>query len=302
MDFRPLSLEDKPYFDKWFRYMQPKISEFTFTNLFLWQKAHGLLWTPWKEGALLLRRENNHRVFLPPVGFQDCEKIFQEMIEIAHREGISALIRIPEWARRFLPRGGVLIAERDHFDYVYKAQQLADLKGWRLDGKRAFVRKFQSTYPDWQFVLYEERFKEECERLLISWASLHKDTPGIEEEKEALLTLLKERKNLGVEGGVLLVGEKVIAFSFGERLNETTFVTHFEKADTSYIGAYQMINQQMAQHIIAPSYLFVNREQDLGIEGLRKAKKSYAPLKLIKKYRYHIQEHPSNDVTTPYFP
>lgn len=288
MEFRPLSLEDKKYFDNWFRHMQPKISEFTFTNLYIWQKAQGILWTPWKEGALLLREENGKKVLLPPVGFQDCEKVFQEVVEIAKQEGISAIIRIPEWAKRFLPKGGRLIAERDHFDYVYKAQQLAELKGWRLDGKRAFVRKFRESYPDWQFVLYHERFQEGCERLLAEWVAQREEMSGVKEEQEAILTLLHQWDVLKVDGGVLLVQGKVVAFSFGEKLSETTFVTHFEKADTSYIGSYQMINQQMAQHIIAPSYLFVNREQDLGIEGIRKAKKSYAPLKLVKKYRYEI--------------
>ncbi|MFN4216186.1 MAG: DUF2156 domain-containing protein [Brevinematales bacterium] len=289
MEFRSLSLEDKKYFDNWFHQMQPKISEFTFTNLYIWQKAQGILWTPWREGALLLREENGKKVFLPPVGFQDCEKVFQDLGEIAQKEGVSAIIRIPEWAKRFLPRRGHLTPERDHFDYVYKARQLAELKGWRLDGKRAFVRKFQQAYPHWQFCPYEEKFKEECENLLHKWVAEKGNLPAIMEERDAILTLLKDWKHLRVEGGVLLVEGKVIAFSFGEKLSETTFVTHFEKADTSYVGSYQMINQQMAQHIIAPSYLFVNREQDLGIEGIRKAKKSYAPLKFIKKYRYEIE-------------
>jgi len=286
VNFRPLRLEDKGLFDAWFRLMQPKISEFTFTNLFLWQKAQKILWTPWEEGAFLIREEGGERVFFPPIGFQDCERFFAKQLEIGHVEGIHAIVRIPEWARRFLPPGGHVTTQREHFDYVYKAQQLAELKGWRLDGKRAFVRKFQEAYPDWQFVVYDERFRQGCEALLEAWASSREDVPGVKEEREAILLLLEHHRALGVEGGVLLVGGKVVAFSFGEKLNETTFVTHFEKADTEYVGAYQMINQQMAQHIIAPSYLFVNREQGLGIEGLRKAKKSYAPLKLVKKYRY----------------
>lgn len=289
MNFQPLSLEEKRYFDEWFRRMQPQISELTYTNLFLWQKAHDIMWAPWKEGALLLYSEGGKRYFLPPIGFQDCEKVFAEVVNIAKREGISGIIRLPEWAKRFLPDKKRLVPQREHFDYVYKAQQLAELKGWRLDGKRAFVRKFQQTYPDWKFVVYDEQFKEGCERLLNKWLSQHQDRPGVHEECEAIRLLLDYRTFLGVDGGVLLVQGEVVGFSFGEKLNETTFVTHFEKADTAYIGSYQMLNQQMAYHVIAPSYLFVNREQDLGIEGLRKAKKSYVPLKLVKKYSYEIE-------------
>ncbi|URA10134.1 DUF2156 domain-containing protein [Thermospira aquatica] len=288
MSWSSFTKEDKILFDRWFRQMQPKISEFTFTNLFIWQKAQNIRWQPYKEGALLIREENGETVLLPPVGFQDCEQIFKEVIEIAHSENIMAIVRIPEWAKRFLPHHGVLHPQREHFDYIYKASQLAELKGWRLDGKRAFVRKFIQNYPNWKFIPFTANYLEGCKKLLDHWLAEKQEIPGVREEYEATLLLLDCARDFHLEGGVLLVEDKVVAFSFGEKLNETTFVTHCEKADTSYIGVYQMINQQMAQHIIAPSYLFVNREQDLGLEGLRKAKKSYAPLKMIKKYRYEI--------------
>ncbi len=288
MSWRHLKREDKILFDNWFRKMQPKISEFTFTNLFIWQKAQNICWRPYKEGALLIREENGETVLLPPVGFQDCEQVFQELVEIARSEGIRAIVRIPEWAKRFLPRYGQLHPQREHFDYVYKSTQLAELKGWRLDGKRAFVRKFIQNYPNWQFVRFTRNHLQACEKLLDRWVADKQEVPGILEEQEATLLLLDYAEEFTIDGGVLLVDGEVVAFSFGEKLNETTFVTHCEKGDTSYVGVYQMINHQMAQHIIAPSYLFVNREQDLGIEGLRKAKKSYAPLKMIKKYRYQV--------------
>jgi len=227
-------------------------------------------------------------VFLPPVGFSDCEKAFVAMNEMAASEGIDAIVRIPEWAKRFLPRGGHVVAEREHFDYVYKSHLLAELKGWRLDGKRAFVRKFHEAYPNWQFLPYEKHWLEGCERLLARWGEGKENDRGIQAEREAIALVLENAFLLGVAGGVLVVDGEVVAFSFGEKLNETTFVTHFEKADTRFVGCYQMINQQMAIHYIAPSFLFVNREQDLGIEGLRKAKMSYAPFKFVKKYRYQF--------------
>jgi hypothetical protein len=89
---------------------------------------------------------------------------------------------------------------------------------------------------------------------------------------------------LGLSGGVVLVEGRVAAFSFGEKLNDTTFVVHFEKADPAYTGSYQIINQLFVQNEVSGRYLFVNREQDLGIEGIRKAKLSYVPVRLLKKY------------------
>jgi len=288
MEFREIRLEDKTRFDQWFSAMQPKISEFTFTNLFVWGKSQKIQWMEWKEEALLVKEEGGRRVFLPPVGFSDCEKAFVAMKEIAASEGVDAIVRIPEWAKRFLPRGGHVVAEREHFDYVYKSHLLAELKGWRLDGKRAFVRKFREAYPGWQFLSYEEHWRKGCECLVERWCEGKEKNPGVQAEREAIVLMLDYAVRLGVVGGVLVVDGEVIAFSFGEKLNDITFVTHFEKADTNFVGCYQMINQQMAIHYIAPFYLFANREQDLGIEGLRKAKMSYAPFKFVKKYRYEF--------------
>jgi len=107
---------------------------------------------------------------------------------------------------------------------------------------------------------------------------------SVNDEFLAFKNFIEYFPKLNASGGIILVEGKVVAFSFGEKLNENTFVIHFEKADSSYTGSYQIINQLFVQSEAYGKYAFVNREQDMGIEGLRKAKLSYAPFKLLKKY------------------
>ena len=202
-----------------------------------------------------------------------------------HSEGEAEIRLVPEYQKKFAKTPGIHITpDRDNFDYVYKAQLLATLKGWRLDGKRGFIKKFRAQYP-FQYEPYRKEFEKDCLKLMESWlASRESVDPTARNEYEAVRIFLDHWDALGAQGGIITVEGKLVAFSFGEKLNDTMFVVHFEKADPTYIGSYQMINQQFAEHCAAPGFLFINREQDMGLEGLRKAKQSYAPMKMIKKY------------------
>ncbi|WP_262349148.1 phosphatidylglycerol lysyltransferase domain-containing protein [Helicobacter winghamensis] len=112
---------------------------------------------------------------------------------------------------------------------------------------------------------------------------------GLRNEYVGIIESLKEFENLDFQGGILRVDEKIIAFSFGEPLNKDTIVIHIEKADIEFQGAYQAINREFLANAWS-NYKLVNREEDLGIEGLRKAKQSYQPLYLQEKFDAILKE------------
>lgn len=284
--FQPLTIEHRQMFDKFFQHCQPKISEYTFTNLFIWRVCKQLQFTTHEEGFFLkaVDKEGIEYIY-PPLGFEDCQKTYEFLSAYCKESGINRVRLVPEFQLKFVhPYRPVVTADRDNFDYLYKTSSLATLKGWRLDGKRGFVKKFAANY-DYQYLPYINSLKEKCYELYDSWYH-HREAvdPTVHDEYVAFHEFLDNFERLGSVGGVIMQEGRVIAFSFGERLSDTTFVVHFEKADPSFTGSYQMINQLFVQHEALNRYQFINREQDMGIEGIRKAKLSYVPFRMIKKY------------------
>ncbi len=287
-DFRPVTLDDKPVFDRFFRLFPPSISEYTFTNLFMWGGVKKIEFARHQEGLLLRAESGGRRYFLPPLGYSDCTRTLSELIDCGKETGVREIALMSEHFRKHLKNPSVrIVPDRDNFDYVYRTASLALLKGWRLDGKRGFIRKFRAAYDGrWAYEPYRPELADRVRDFALKWyAERETSDPSVAAEKAAFTVFLDNFSALSVEGGTLFVDNHIAGFSFGEPLNDTTFVVHFEKADTDFTGGYQMINQQFAEHAAHEKFLFVNREQDMGHEGIRKAKQSYAPVRLLKKYR-----------------
>ena len=175
---------------------------------------------------------------------------------------------------------------RDLADYVYETEKLTTLAGKKLHGKRNHINKFKENNPDWVYEPINTENAEECFQMALKWREEMQCEIDVEKRDEMCVTLnsLRLLEELKLKGGLLRAkpqGE-VIAFTIGEPLNPDTFVVHIEKAYAWIQGAYPMINQQFVTHT-AQGYQFVNREEDTGSEGLRKAKLSYRPAFLVQK-------------------
>ena len=174
---------------------------------------------------------------------------------------------------------------RDDWDYIYYSQDLAALSGKKYHSKRNHISKFKRLYS----YVYEDITEEnagECLQMAAIWRDKsHKDGNSSDyvQEFEAIRLALTEKSELGLLGGLLRVDGRVIAFTIGEELNPEVFVLHFEKALTEYEGAYAMINHEFASRRLL-CYKYINREEDMGLPGLRKAKLSYHPAFLLEKY------------------
>ncbi|HPO50749.1 MAG TPA: phosphatidylglycerol lysyltransferase domain-containing protein, partial [Spirochaetota bacterium] len=177
-----------------------------------------------------------------------------------------------------------IIEDRDNFDYLYERSDLSNLAGRRYAGKRNLYTNFINNYQ-FEFVKYEEIYKEQSLKLAKKWLDKKGDENGsLYNEYIAISELINNYGKLDVKGNVLIVEEKVVGFIFGEKLNDNSFVIHFEKGDGDFKGVYQTINKLFAEREIDKNIEFINREQDLGISGIRRAKESYYPVKMIKKY------------------
>lgn len=177
--------------------------------------------------------------------------------------------------------------DEEGYDYVYLRESLETLSGKKLHAKRNHIHRFEELYPDWSYETISELNAKECRDMVVAW---REEKLGVDDQQDEELRMetglieyaLDHQKELGLIGGALRVEGKIVAITLGERLTDDTFVVHFEKAFSTMQGAYPMINREFVRHELG-SYTYVNREEDLGIEGLRRAKRSYCPYKMIKK-------------------
>lgn len=176
--------------------------------------------------------------------------------------------------------------DRDHFDYIYTREKLATLSGKKLQGKRNHCNKFRKSFPNYEYRPLTKDMIPECIAVEESWRAVTKeDTDESEELSEELRSMTRVFDlwdEIGALGGTIWVDGKLIAFTFGCPITNTVFDVCVEKADTAYEGAFSIINQEFAQHL-PEQYEYMNREEDLGIEGLRYAKLSYKPDILLEK-------------------
>jgi hypothetical protein len=283
--FKKLTIEDKNMFDKYFSNCHPEASEYTFTNLFVWRNSRSIEYALYEEGLIILAESDNKKYFMQPFGFKDQKKAIDFIINYGLKNNITNTIkRLDEKSIQLIKDTGLKIIEDiDNFDYVYNADDLAFLKGRKYSNKRGFIKKFYAEYYH-KYWKVGKKCIPKCIDLAEKWMKSRENDPSVVNEYKAIIELMENYDKLDAVGGLICCDEKVIAFEFGEKLNKDTFVIHFEKGDADYLGVYQTINKMFVENEIDGKYKFVNREQDLGIPGIRQAKQSYYPAKMIKKY------------------
>ena len=183
-----------------------------------------------------------------------------------------------------------ITSERDYADYLYMRSDLSALQGKKFQSKRNHINKFKKIYTDYEFKPLTKELVSECLELEAKWCKANncKENEALQDERKSMGIALKNLAELDIVGGVLYVEGKIIGFTYGAAINHETFDTCVEKADTNYEGAYAILNYEFA-NMIPEQYIYINREEDLGLEGLRKAKLSYNPYLILEKYRLEIK-------------
>ena len=297
IDFQPLDSSQKALVDKYLSTTSERGCEYGFVNLYLWgrQKAAFI-----HDTMVFFSQFNRRSVYLYPVGTGDKKPVLEALMEDAKKRGIPCrLSGLTEADRQELdalfPGKFRFHYDRDSFDYVYSIEALATLKGKKLQKKRNHLNRFRDAHPDHSVEPITEENLPEVTALVEQWYRLrlaqdpHAD---YQMEQAAIQKALKHKNVLDLEGLMLRVEGKPVAMTMGSRLNLTTFDIHFEKALDIADGAYAAINNAFARYLQEkyPELLWLNREDDMGLEGLRKAKLSYNPDHMIEKSWAHLTE------------
>lgn len=280
--FHKPAFEDIKWLKEKFRESQPQCCEFSAGNILGWSRFYDgqitdiencLVSYLFKDEAFCFPKGKNNEEAVKKIIEENGFPKF-EFLEKGESETIE----------RLFPGKYIFTADRGAFDYVYSRENLATLGGKKYHGKRNHISYFERTF-NWTFEELSRINIDDCIAMNEKWYTLNveKDREGIEDEREVLRLNFAHFEEIGGVGGVLRIDGEVVAFTFGERLNDDTFVTHFEKAYSDIRGAYPMINQLFAQTLLT-DYKYINREDDVGSEGLRSAKLSYHPEFLVEKY------------------
>jgi len=283
---KALELEDRPFVMEYLRQYPPGVSELTFTNLFVWRHSRAISFVRIEDALVFLApaesgEKETSVVFGPPVG-----PVSPIAAMGALEPRVRGIVRVPEEVAQALGNNDLNVVEdRDNFDYVYAVADLAQLPGRRYHKKRNLIKQCLKNHS----CRYEEITPEligECLAMQDRWCELRdcEVDPGLCSEYQAIKETLDRYKALELIGGAIRVDGTIQAYSVGEALSPQTAVCHFEKAMPGIQGLSQLINQWFA-HYSLQGFEFVNREQDLGIPGLRQAKKSYYPHHLIAKFK-----------------
>ncbi len=302
---KPIEIKDKKLFDEFFQKFQPEISEFTFSNLFMWRNYYNFLFLDFKEHLLLFSNDylkkrrkpistdsKDYIYFFPPIG-PHPDKIIIELFENINNIEIH---RVPEDICKKLIENENFhklnldsLEDRNNWDYIYNKEEIFNLAGNKYRQNRRWLQKFFNNY-DYDFKLITKDLVEKCKELQLEWCIMRACTEdeSLEAEQEAINEALNNFESLGYSGGIICVEDRCAAYTFGEMLNDKTLAIHIEKAHMEYEGSYQAINNLFLKNCCVDT-VYVNREQDLGIEGLRRAKESYKPIKMIKKNIIHMK-------------
>jgi len=293
-DFKPIELQDRHIFREILEQYQPHASEWTFTNFFIWRSLYRFQWSLYKDWLMVICREGEDGFYaMEPMGPSPGREAVIILLDWLLHEKKVKYPRI-ERADKALAleldglRNLTIEESREHFDYVYLRDDLVALAGNKYRSKRNHINQLFRSYH-FEYEVLGQHHIEECLKLQEKWCLLKRceEDLNLSSEWEAVREVLYHYNDLELTGGVVTVGKKVMAFTIGELLNDETAVVHIEKADPDIPGLYQIVNQQFCEkaweHV-----LYINREQDLGLSGLRVAKLSYYPHHFVEKYRIRL--------------
>lgn len=296
MIFKDLNLEDKLVFDKYLKPYNFKTYEYSFTNLFMWRKADHIQYSIFQEALIIKKRDSSGAYyFMQPIGYNrdNLKIIVDKLIEYIKEYKFHYLFKQAE--ADFLkdlteccPNEFSIIEDRDSFDYIYDSSRLINLSGRKIKNQKNHYNNFIKNNV-YRITNITEEEVNQCMRFSQQWF----DKKGSEEgdliyEQKAIEELLQYRELFNLKTLAVYVNGHISAFTIGEKINDNMAIIHIEKADSRINGLYNFLNKTFVEEYFS-KVPFINREEDLGIDGLRMTKLAYKPVRLECKYNIMLQ-------------
>lgn len=291
IDFKQIQIEDRQWAEPLIKGANMPGSHQNFSTIFTWAYINNYRIAKVNNHLVVKLNVDNTEGYYFPAGSGDVKPVLDEMIQDAadnnHCFALYALTKEDEKVINSLYPGCFEFKyERAYYDYEYELDKLVTLSGKKLHAKRNHINKFKKV-NEWSFELIDDDNVEDCRKMNELWCKEAgcADDEGLHNDHCATRRYFKYRKELEVEGALIRVNGDVVAFTIGEVLNSKTYVIHVEKSFRDVQGGYTMINREFAEYVQKkyPNILWMNREEDMGEKGLRKAKESYYPDRMVEK-------------------
>lgn len=297
LNFTPITLDQKEIYMPYLRCGSHRGCTYSFANLYLWGRQQAAVV---EDQLVVFSQFDRKSVYAYPSGCADPKPALEAIMQDAKERGIPCrLVGLSQddcaILERLYPGKLRYHFDRNTFDYVYDINDLADLPGRKYQKKRNHLNRFRQQNPEHTLEPITAENLREVQSLVEKWYALRQAADPHSDfhlEQAALNKALRHKEELAMEGLLLRTADGVVAMTLGSRLSEDTFDIHFEKALDIADGAYPAINNGFARYLREkyPQVRFLNREDDLGIEGLRKAKLSYNPHHMVEKSWAHLLE------------
>lgn len=287
LNFKPILPEDRQWLQPILNCTPGLCSDCSVSCMIMWGNAQIAVC----DGFYIPKVTYDDQIYyLPPLGGSNYAPVLKKMEDDSRDRNIPFQIAgVTQTVREYWEQTQNYIykPQYDNFDYIYSVDSLANLSGRKLQAKRNHIKHFELEYPNWSCEPISNVNLAECEQMTASWFNEHdSNLIGIKNEKRALTIAFENYESFGFEGVALRVNGQIAAYAMGVPLDKTTFDINFEKAIGSVPGAYAMINREFSRMLQRkyPEVQFLNREDDMGLPGLRKAKLSYHPVTILEKY------------------
>lgn len=290
INFKLIELSDKPQIDGCLNGNTFRTCDLCFTNLYAWNAKFKTQFDIIQKTLFLRFEDSNKQIFyMMPIGPMPLKEAIELMINDSEKANIPFRLKYitqDMWnmIKVAMPAKFEYSSDNDNDEYIYLSEKLITLSGKKLQSKRNHINRFKADHSDWEyFPLTSKKELEECVEMLDKWEESKEDIDiTLRFDYIATRLMLKHFDYLELKGAAIRVNGQIVAFTIGEKLTDDTFVVHVEKAFGEINGAYTIVNQQFIEHE-ASTYKYINREEDMGIEALRKAKQSYQPTLMLEK-------------------
>jgi len=287
--FEPITADNILKSAEYFKYKVSRTSDYTIGAMYMWRDFYQTEFTIFDDMILYKVKFLDRISFTFPVGGGSLIKAMDALKEYCNMNNLPLwFCTVPEEAISILVNqfGGTIPGKpsRDWADYLYLAEDLANMAGRKYSGQRNHINKFKKLYPDYKYQRITSDNLPKIEAFLRDYQLNHgKDASLAQEELNRTLELLQYLDAFHLPGAFIEVDGIIVALTIGEIVNDTLHC-HIEKAVRDYPGAYQMIVKEFASDMLQCGVQYINREEDVGDEGLRTSKLSYHPVQLLDKY------------------
>lgn len=318
--FKDITTKDKETIQRFTLWGERQNCDLSFANLISWRFLYNTQFAIIDNYLVFRFYAGHHLAYMAPVSLPvwqpdgtfrvvQCEECSEKVIKAIREDSIAMghpflMLGVCKYMRGHIeqafPDTFDIKENRDYSDYIYLREKLISLSGKHLQSKRNHINKFKSLYPNYEYRELTKELIPECLRLESIWREQENDdligkneNEGISEELRSMTRAFNRWEELGLIGGTIFIDDKMVAFTFGNPINQNTFDVCVEKADIDYEGAFTIINQEFVKHL-PEKYVYINREEDMGDEGLRRAKMSYHPEMILEKFSI-MEKYPLED-------